>query len=137
MLVIDEVGPGQLLVSDDLEIYCGQIRARIVEGPKPPMLPALARPIVVHGRIVGYVDIRDARPLIEEALSINVDDVIVGRIHLGILTGSVCGRRTRIRVLGSAPNGRVVAAIPVTRFMKTPPRLAFRLLAAPILTAIG
>ena len=135
-MVIDEVGPGQLLASDDLEIYCGQIRTRVVEGPRPPILPALVRPIRVGGKIDGYLDVRDAKPLIEEALSVNLDDAIVGRIRSGVLTGSVCGARVRIRVLGSAPNGQVIAVVPVTRLMKAPPRLAIRLLAAPILAAV-
>jgi len=134
-LIIDEVGPGQLLVSEDLDIQCGQIRTRVLEGPKPHTLPAMTRPIIIGNKILGYLDARDATPLIREMLEVSIDDVIVGKIRNGTLMGEVCGRRVSIRVVGEAPNGSVIAVIPVTRISRNPPKIAIRLLAVPLLAA--
>ncbi|ACB39589.1 hypothetical protein [Pyrobaculum neutrophilum] len=100
---------------------CGQIRVRLAELPTDAEPPFKARPMK-YGVVVEKTDL-------ESYLLQHIDQLIEGEIRGGVLDGVVCNRRVAIRVLDPTISGPVLAAIPVTRIGRFPPKAALTLLA--------
>jgi hypothetical protein len=99
--------------------HCGAVRVKLVELPtdiEPPFRASLFR------AQRGVMLLNMTRVRLDEFLLSHLDHVIEGEVKDGLLSGVVCNRRVRIRVLDRSVSGPVLALVPVaSRVNKLPP----------------